>query len=280
MLNVRYLFAIICRKFLRYIWKIRCVFPSKPLTTFFLKDGSRFDYPLKTAIGSLLFCGGFENKETKFLQQTLKPGSIFFDIGANGGFYTVVAAKKVGVTGHVYAFEPGQSELKILRHNIAINHLTNVTIVECAVGNKSGKAQLAISSDGAMNSLAKTNHPQQCIEHWQSVEIIKLDDFCQKYSITKVDFIKIDVEGAEKLVFEGARNIFLSDHEIKIMFEASDLNASGFGYSVKEFLEKIMDLGMKLYYFDRTSSLVEVKDYNPKLGNKIYNFVATKKQLI
>jgi len=280
MLNVSYLFAIIYRRFWRYIWKIRCVFPSKSLTTFFLNDGSRFDYPLKTAIGCSLFRGEFESHEIAFLQQTLKPGNIFFDIGANGGFYTVIAAKQVGVTGHVYAFEPGQSELKILRHNIAINHLTNVTIVECAVGNKSGKAQLAISSDGAMNSLAKTNHPRQCIEHWQSVETIKLDDFCQKYGIKKVDFIKIDVEGAEKLVFEGAQNIFLSEPEIKIMFEASDLNASGFGYSVKEFLEQIMNLGMKLYYFDRTGSLVEIIDYNQKLGNKIYNFVAAKKQLI
>jgi FkbM family methyltransferase len=280
MLNVHYLFARIFRRFLRYIWKMRCVFPSEPLTTFFLKDGSRFDYPLKTAIGCSLFRGDFESQEIAFLQQTLKPGNIFFDIGANGGFYTVIAAKQVGVTGHVYAFEPGQSELKILRHNIAINHLTNVTIVECAVGNKSGKAQLAISSDGAMNSLAKTNHPRQCIEHWQSVEIIKLDDFCQKCGIKKVDFIKIDVEGAEKLVFEGAQNIFLSDQEIKIMFEASDLNASGFGYSVNEFLEQIINSGMKLYYFDRTGSLVEIRDYNHQLGNKIYNFVATKKPLI
>jgi len=280
MLNASYLLAIICRRFWRYVWKIRCVFPSKSLTTFFLNDGSRFDYPLKTAIGCSLFRGEFESHEIAFLQETLKPGSIFLDIGANGGFYTVIAAKQVGVTGHVYAFEPGHSELEILRHNIAINHLTNVTIVECAIGNKTGKAQLAISSDGAMNSLAKTNHPQQCIEYWQSVEIIKLDDFIQKSGIKKVDFIKIDVEGAEKFVFEGFKNILLSDNEIKIMFEASDLNASAFGYSVKEFLENILSSGMKLYYFDKTSTLVEIRDYDPKFGKKIYNFVASKDELI
>ncbi|MEQ8541429.1 MAG: FkbM family methyltransferase [Coleofasciculus sp. D1-CHI-01] len=276
MLNVRF-FSKIYRRFLLYIWKIRCIFPSKPLTTFLLNDGSRFDYHLKTAIGGSLFCGGFENQETEFLQQTLKPGSIFFDIGANGGFYTVIAAKQVGLKGHVYAFEPGQSELELLRHNISINNLNNVTIVECAVGNTTGTAQLAISCDGAMNSLAKTNHPWQCIERWQSVKIISLDNFIQEYGIKKVDFIKIDVEGAEKLVFEGANRILSSDQEIIVMFEAYELNVNSFGYSVQEFIENLINSGMYLYYLNKLNYLTRIYKYDSRFGKKIYNFIVTNK---
>ncbi len=253
MLTISNLLSRVRRRFLLYVFKARCILPVDEVSTFSLIDGSRFDYPLKTAIGCALFCGGFETVEAKFLLNLLKPGDIFLDVGANAGFFTVIAAKQVGITGHVYAFEPGQRELKLLHHNIAINHLTNVTVIESAVSNKNGTAKFAISEDGAMNSMAKNNHPLQQIEEWCSVPTVSIDKFAEDYKVNKVDCIKIDVEGAEKLVFEGLKNVLFSNEKLLIIFEASDLNTIGFAYSVKDLLEELMNLGINLYSNSRTS---------------------------
>lgn len=276
MMNINELVLKIKRRIIFYKWQFLCFIKPDQMYSFTLIDGSRFDYPLKSAVGCSLFINNFETTEIEFVRQSLQPGNVFLDVGANAGAYTIIAAKEVGTTGHVYAFEPGVRELSLLRHNIAINNLTNVTVIEKAVSNYKGTTKFAISQDGAMNSLAETNHPQQKIAEWQTVEIISLDDFVEDFGVQKLDFIKIDVEGAEHLVFEGAKNLLLNTKKINILFEASDLNASGFGYSVKDFIQKIINSGLSVYYFDKKGNIKDVLTNQPNLGKNIYNFVAKK----
>jgi FkbM family methyltransferase len=258
----------------RRLWQLLCTIWPKKVATFMLADGSRLDYPLKSSIGCALFSKSFERSEIAFVRESLKHGDNFLDVGANGGIYTVVAAKQVGPSGHVYAFEPSPRELSLLRHNIAVNNLTNVTIVDRAVSNKSGVSRFAISHDGALSSLAPTNHPGQQIEDWLTVRTVSLDDFVREFSVQKVNFIKMDVEGAEKYVFEGAKGLLSSDHRVTILFEACDLNTSGFGYSVREFLLEISESGLPVFYFDDEGSLTSVSGYDATFGKRIYNFVA------
>lgn len=275
-MNVTQFTFKIRRRLLSYVWRLQCLIWPKKTPTFFLPDGSRFDYPLKSAIGRALLTGGFETAEVEFMRQSLKPGDVFFDVGANGGLFTVIAAKQVGANGHVYAFEPGSRELKLLRHNIAINNLTNVTVIESALSNKKGKTQFAVCDDGAMNSLAKTEHPSQRIKSWQIVEITTVDEVVKEIGIPKIDFIKIDVEGAEKLVFEGAKTILCSEVITKILFEASDLNALSFGYSTKQLIAELISLGFSVHYLHETGLLMTASEYDSRFGSKIYNFVAFK----
>ncbi len=77
--------------------------------------------------------------------QYLKPGDIFYDIGANVGFFTVVAAKLVGASGKVYAFEPEAVNAATLRHNAQINKFAHVTAIEKAVSRTTGQAELLLS---------------------------------------------------------------------------------------------------------------------------------------
>src|SRR5271157_2987205 len=239
-MNVKSLWLKVRRK-IRWIhrsifWKIITLFSRKEFYRFTLPDGSLLDCPVNTSIAKMLFTGSFEKDEISFLRNSLKAENIFLDIGANYGIYTILASKLVGPKGHVYSFEPSRRELKVLNHNIEMNHLNNVTVIDCAVSNHTGTAQLAIARDGGLNSFADTHRPDQKIELWQNVKTISLDEFVVKYSIQKVDFVKIDVEGAEKLVFEGAENLLTSLQATTVLFEASDFNARGFGYTVKDFL--------------------------------------------
>lgn len=260
------------RKMRSLLWRLYCAVSPYTISRFTLSDGSLFEYPIKSGIGYTLFVGSFEFMETEFVKKYLKQGDVFFDVGANGGIFTILAAKKVGAAGHVYAFEPGTDEVELLRRNVALNQLKNVTIVETAVGNQVGETDFGISEDGAMNSLAKTNHPEQKIMRWNRVEIITLDEYVRKCGIGKVDMIKIDVEGAEKLVLSGAKGI-LKDHKIVIIFEASDLNAVGFGYTVKEFISDLLAEGFSVGYFDGKGEVKEIQVYDDRFGNDIYNFV-------
>jgi FkbM family methyltransferase len=273
-----YLIKRVRRKLLIFLWYLNCFVSPHKISRFHLDDGSKFDYPLKSGIGFGEFIGEFEKSEIAFMRKSLKPGDIFIDVGANGGTFTIIAARQVQNHGHVYAFEPDRRNLKLLRHNLKINNITNVTILECALSNKKGIAQLAIAIDGAMNSLAKTHRTDQQITEWQTVKVTTLDDFINEYKIDRVDFVKIDIEGGEKLIFEGAKDIFTSFNQLIIMFEAVDLNTKGFAYSVKDFLIDLIALELNLYYFD-DSVLTPVNSSDRKFGNSIYNFVASKQIL-
>jgi FkbM family methyltransferase len=262
------------------LWKLKCSVMSDNLFLFTLKDGSRFYYPLNTAIGKSLFITEFEKQEIQIVEKFLKKGDVFIDVGANGGFYTVIASKIVGNTGHVYAFEPGIQELKLLRQNILANNLENVTIIEKAVSNEKGTARFAISKDGAMNSLLETDHPNQQVEEWQNVELTTLDYAIKEFSIKKINFIKIDVEGAEKFVLEGAKECILSDDSPIVLFESSDLTSPSFGYSTEELLKQVLSNNMFLYYIGEGNQLIPIHEYNPVFGGKyIYNFVASSIEL-
>jgi hypothetical protein len=100
-----------------------------------------------------------------------------------------------------------------------------------------------------------------------------MDQFLRKFSIPKVDFIKIDVEGAEKLVFEGADTLLASRYPTTILFEASDFNTCGFGYTVKDLLNQFLDRQANLYVLEELGRIQQITEVTPAYGNRIYNFV-------
>jgi FkbM family methyltransferase len=264
------------RRLIAYILKKQRNMQVKGNYSFRLPDGSRFDYPIDSVIAYELFNGGFEIGEVEFFRQTLKCGDVFLDIGANGGFFTVMASKQVGETGKVYAFEPGKRELDLLRNNIAVNKLNNVNVIEAAVGDRDTTTQFAISRDGALNSLLQTEHPDQKIESWQTVQMKTIDNFVRENNISKVDFIKVDVEGAEKLVFEGAKELLASSRKLTILFEGCVTNSKSFGYTVPELMSELIRANFSIKYINSIGILKDVSLNNPRLGKEIHNFIACK----
>jgi FkbM family methyltransferase len=248
--------------------------------TFTLPNGALFEYPLNSVLGGLLSVSNFESIELNFVLKSLSPGDVFIDIGANGGLYSVLASKQVTLSGHVYSFEPGIRELKILHNNLGLNCCENVTIIPKAVSNEVGSAQFAVSHDGAMNSLKQTDHPLQKFKEWQTVEVTTIDQFVEDSSIERVDFIKIDVEGAESLVFKGAENLLSSPNKLMILFEACNINSDSFSFSTRDLVGYVKSKGFHVHYFDGLGNLVEISDDIPDgLGVEIYNFVACNRKI-
>lgn len=263
---------IIIRLIRSAIWDLRTVLFGRGLIRSVLADGSVICHPAGTSIAKMLFVGNFETAEISFVRNSLKPGDIFLDVGANVGIYTLIASRLVGAAGHVYAFEPSRREANLLRHNIALARLENVTVIEAALSDRSGTARLAIADDGGLNSFADTHRADRRIESWQEVETIRLDDFVRNYAVEKVDFIKMDVEGAEKLVLEGADQLLRSG-STTVLFESTELNTAGFGYTVQDFLKQLLDRSMSLFVLGERGAIRPVSEFDPAYGRRISSFV-------
>ncbi len=143
--------------------------------------------------------GSYEFDKQELIAEAVKNGSVFFDIGAHVGFYTLLASSLVGGAGKVYAFEPLPRNLSFLKKHLKLNDVRNVTVFEAAVAASPGQAQFSEAANSSMGKLSE--------EGAIKVELVSLDDLLATGKIASPDYMKIDVEGAELSVLQGARGI-------------------------------------------------------------------------
>jgi FkbM family methyltransferase len=138
------------------------------------------------------------------LVRVLRPGSVVYDVGANVGFMTLIAARLVGPTGHVYAFEPIPENARAIERNAALNNLENITVLELALSDRAGEAVLRIPQ---MNQGAHLAAVGAAVgeEDDLTVQTAALDELRRTREIRPPDLVKLDVEGAELLVLGGMR---------------------------------------------------------------------------
>ena len=178
----------------------------------------------------LYVCGSFEPNEFAFLDRVLKPGMVFVDVGANDGYYTLFAARRVGPSGRVVAAEPSSRERAHLQRNLGRNGLDNVTVVPAAIGAASGLADLHLAHGvhAGHNTLGSFAHDDVVRASLERVPIEPLDAVIARLALAQVDFVKIDVEGAEARVIAGAATVLKSMRPI-LLLEVNDkaLRAQG-----------------------------------------------------
>jgi FkbM family methyltransferase len=131
------------------------------------------------------------------MRRFLSPGMLVFDIGANAGFYTLAFARLVGPSGRVWAFEPYAENVRNLLRHVELNALENVSVVQAAVTSAVGISGFSIAQNNSMGSISETSG--------YLVPTISVDEFCRQRGIRAPNLMKIDVEGAETQVLEGAR---------------------------------------------------------------------------
>jgi FkbM family methyltransferase len=148
--------------------------------------------------------GYYEPITTLLLRELVCPGDTFIDAGANVGFYTLMLG--TGCPGiHVRAFEPNPAVYALLKANVAVNQLDDVTCEPCALSNATGTAQLTISESDMSASLHADFDAHRTAR--LTVPTITLDDYAARHLIPGRCVIKVDVEGHEGAFFEGARRL-------------------------------------------------------------------------
>lgn len=198
----------------------------------------------------------YEKKERQFVQKFLKPKMVFFDIGANQGFYTLLAAKKVGSQGKVFAFEPVPREFKNLKWNIFINGHQNVKAEAQALGCQEGFTDIfsCLDGKGSYSSLQPPSEKVKARRKVIKVPITSLDKYVQQNNILSIDLIKIDVEGGELDVLKGGINV-LSNLRPVLMCEVSDKRTEQWGYSASEICDFIKKYKYRWFKFAFDDSL-------------------------
>jgi FkbM family methyltransferase len=154
------------------------------------------------------------------LADCLEPGGVFYDIGANVGFFTVIGARLVGPDGLVYAFEPVPENAAYVRLNTRLNHFQNVILTEKAVSSASGTGELALaaySGGAALTTAAKPPDATKVID----IELVSVDDLVFTHGFRPPAVVKIDVEGAELDVLKGMSRILEEIRPI-LLYEIDD----------------------------------------------------------
>ncbi len=155
--------------------------------------------------------------ELHALDQLVRPGDVFVDVGANIGLFTLKAARLCGPTGRVIAIEPGRQSLARLRANIALNGWTHVDVIGKALADKIDVAALHhidLGDDPQAFSLLSNGRDMPA----ETVEVTTLDTLVGELGLARLDCLKMDVEGAEPLVVAGGREALMRFKPI-VIFE-------------------------------------------------------------
>ena len=148
--------------------------------------------------------GTYEPEESKLMKQRLQPGDVFFDIGAQAGYHSVYASSLVGPLGRVFAFEPAPANLANIKQHFLMNHLTNTFVIDAAVSDTNGISYFDCADSAVAGHLSATGT--------LAVRTISLDQEIDSGALPDPDYIKIDAEGAELKILEGARKMLERRH--------------------------------------------------------------------
>src|SRR5919112_4622154 len=157
---------------------------------------------------------------------TPKEGDIVIDIGAHIGLYTIISSKRVGANGKVVAIEANPSNFEMLNRNIKLNQLTNIISLNNAVYSKETKIKLYLPGEELGHTIYNTVMSDRAKNEDKFVEVSAntLDYFLQLKGIMEVNWVKIDVEGAEFEVLKGATNVLSKSKDIALLIEIHNLS--------------------------------------------------------
>lgn len=208
--------------------------------------GMRIEYLPQGNVARDLFLGQWEPDVVDYLRRTVQPGMTVLDIGANIGIYTLICAKQVGAGGVVHSFEPTPATFARLERNVALNRLANVHINQVALSNQEGVTEFHLYHQNAMNSLAR----QAWVGKVKAVVPVRtrtLDGYVAEEGITRVDLVKLDVEGAERMVLRGGSALLQSETAPALLVEFADRTTEAFGYRAAELRDLLEAHGYTLY---------------------------------
>jgi FkbM family methyltransferase len=238
-------------------WKINQITFNIPCTIELEKNILCICYP-NSSYGSLIVYTRYpEYYELMFTKLFLKSNSIFFDVGAGFGDYSLVAASSIK-KGKIYSFEPLNEEIKRLQQNIKINNLEKIISVNNnVVSNTNGYVNFLVSKVNEMSHIAlqKTE-----LKNSIKKKSVSINNFVKKQKIKNINLLKIDVEGAEYKVLKGA-NELLKKQKIDVMiveFNSNQRNNDSYRVSLIEYLE---NLNYFTYSLEK-NGLVRIKDYS------------------
>jgi len=219
-----------------------------------------------------LLTGSYEKETVKLVNQLVKPGMTVLDIGAHVGYYTRLFAKLIGSTGQLIGFEPHPKHFSMLCNNV--QSLKNVHLVQMAISNQEGTATLhdfSPESGGASLNYNEQKRDWYKKHHFTkeiyprilkglpvqsyTVKTTTVDSYLAGMGINKVDFIKMDIEGAEMTAIQGMVKTIRSSPRLTLVCEYCPQAMRPFGVHPERMLEKLKSLEFLIYIIGKEGLL-------------------------
>jgi FkbM family methyltransferase len=184
----------------------------------------------------------WEPFETEIVGRELPGATVIVDLGANIGYYSLLFSRTVGEGGRVYAFEPDPTNFAFLQHNLRINAAGNVTPIAKAASATTGPIKLYLSDTNMGDHQVCPSQDRRAVD----IQSTTLDDYFAS-AMPRVDFLKMDIQGAEPLALAGATGLIGASPRLKIITEFWPAGIRALGRDPVEFLEALRSFGFDLF---------------------------------
>jgi FkbM family methyltransferase len=192
--------------------------------------------------------GQWEPFETRLLLKALGPGDRVLDVGANLGYFSLVAAARVGTSGRVYAFEPEPRNYELLVANVRLNRFEDrVTCCEAGLSDQAGQAQLYLSDNNFGDHQLQPDAPGR------PAVGVTLEQGSEWFAgrESQLDFVKVDVQGAEHTVIKGLLPLLqASGDRLRVLLELTPLSLRSAGTSGAALIDTLATLGLPFHIVD------------------------------
>jgi FkbM family methyltransferase len=181
----------------------------------------------------------YEAYTANLFREAIKPGDTVVDVGANIGYFSIIAAQKTGSHGKVYAFEPAPGNFRLLRKNVQRSGAVNVTCIQKAVADERKATTLFESNHPGQHSLLL--QPYTKTGHTRTVECVTVDEYLGGQT---VGVIKMDIEGYEYFALQGMRRTIANSNDFTLFTELHPRILRSIGIDPMEFLARLLSLGL------------------------------------
>ncbi|OGM22849.1 hypothetical protein A2961_01665 [Candidatus Woesebacteria bacterium RIFCSPLOWO2_01_FULL_39_21] len=249
-----------------------CFVRRKLISNFIFVQGHKMFLDSKDSLNLSINNGVFEKFETELIKKEIKQGNIVLDIGSNIGYYTLIFAKLVGYNGKVFAFEPDPTNFAILKKNIEINGYKNVVLINKAVSNITGGLKLFLCEDNkGDHRIYDSKDGRKSIE----IESVRIDDYFKNLN-NKINFIKMDIQGAEYDALKGMCRFLNRNKNVKIITEFCPIGLKRSGVKPIEFLKLLLRYGFKISEVNEAKNKVIPIDTPSLLLNELKEYTFKK----
>lgn len=216
-----------------------CRYPPTALPTK-VKDGRKISVNLTTGMHTtVFFLGEFEKVLTQTVTLLVKKGDVCFDIGANFGWYTTLFRQNCGAGGFVHAFEPVPRTFRELELNYQLmGKPENVFINNLAVGDRNEDIFINLFKNLPTGHASISRQGREDVISFQC-RMTTLDSYLEKQNVGQINFVKVDIEGAELLFLKGAENLFRQEIPPILLMEMALQQTANFGYKPNDLLQFI-----------------------------------------
>lgn len=234
--------------------------------------GLSFECDLKDSIArEVCFTGRYEPQDTALIQALLAQGMTFVDVGANWGYYTLLAAHLVGDGGRVISLEPDPRLFPILMRNVEYNRLENVKALQIAAADEAGVLILSgYNEEDENRGLSRLVEQAEPSERAFQVQGRAIDEALDEHGIGEVHLLKMDIEGAEELALRGMTRGLSSHRFQRILLELHPAMLAERGIRTEDVLALMLKAGYEGWWLDFSPRANRKAAYARRLNLKDY----------